>query len=137
MSGIAIGQKFGELEVIELIRTTEDEIWWRCRCFCDKVIAIEEKKLIHKKHCGCSRTTKQNLVGLKFGKLTCLEYIGHSPCGHLTWKFVCECGREKVITGNSVRYGGIIGCGVCTKRGKESVRWTGVGDLGSTYWRNI
>lgn len=133
-----IGQKFNYLTVKEQVRIN-GKPYWKCICDCGKERLVLNNRLVNSKtvSCGCSRLNRQDLIGKKIGKLTCLEFVGKTDYNHLKWRWRCECGREKIITGNCVRYGGIKGCGICTKRGQQSVRWTGVGEIGSTWWRNI
>lgn len=67
-----------------------------------------------------SKSFKQNLAGLVFGRLT---VIAHSPDegGPSKWRCICECGTEKVITGGLLTSGNTRSCG-CLNRELTRVR---------------
>lgn len=55
-----------------------------------------------------------NLVGKKFGRLEVLEKA--TPLnGHTRWRCVCDCGKECIVHGTSLKAGTTISCG-CFKR---------------------
>lgn len=59
-----------------------------------------------------------DLTGQKFGKLTVLE-LAEKPAGATStaafWKCKCECGTEKIISGNVLRQGKAKSCGCYNK----------------------
>jgi hypothetical protein len=57
-----------------------------------------------------------DLTGKQFGRLTVLG-IGQSP--QIYWKCRCECGEEKVVTGDKLRSGWTQSCG-CLQRDRQS-----------------
>lgn len=58
-------------------------------------------------------STFKDIAGLKLGKLTVLKEVGLSKRHTAMWLCLCECGREKVVEGNSLRRGNTTSCGAC------------------------
>lgn len=57
----------------------------------------------------------KDLTGQKFTKLTVIERVGVSPTHSALWRCVCECGREKIVSSDSLkRQYGTKSCG-CLK----------------------
>ena len=53
-----------------------------------------------------------NLKGKRFGKLVAVKCVGHvGKSRHLSWLCKCDCGREKVVLGNSLIRGDTKSCG--------------------------
>src|SRR5262245_34706055 len=61
------------------------------------------------------RASAQDLTGKRFGRLTVLSLAGkrRSPCGksELVWHCRCDCGTEKDVRGNTLRWGSTQSCG--------------------------
>lgn len=62
-----------------------------------------------------------DMVGKRFGMLTCVQRTGSDRDGNAAWLFVCDCGIFKVIVGYSVRKGDSTSCG-CRARALTSRR---------------
>lgn len=58
---------------------------------------------------------KKNLVGIRFGNLTVIEYAGYKTgkTGHVyhQWNCKCECGNTKIVTGTSLTSSHCQSCG--------------------------
>lgn len=77
-----------------------------------------------------------DLTGQKFGKWTVLERSSNDRNGNLRWLCRCDCGREKIVCGKSLRSGNSKGCRSCfvknilTKHGQWRTRlyrvWQGM-----------
>lgn len=52
-----------------------------------------------------------NMTGLKYNRLTAIEFVGHNKYGQALWKFKCDCGSETILPGKSVRAGNTKSCG--------------------------
>lgn len=60
-----------------------------------------------------------DLIGQKFGKLTVVEKIGSiniaavgkKPNRQIHWNCICDCGGNKQVTSNKLKFGGVISCG--------------------------
>lgn len=56
---------------------------------------------------------KMDIVGLRFGKLTVLDYAYSKNC-RTYWKCKCDCGNEKIALGKNLMNKNILSCG-CMK----------------------
>jgi hypothetical protein len=91
---------------------------WLCQCKCGKKKIVMGMGLKSGKttSCGCyhkEQTSKARLIDLtgnKYGRLTVIERVGCKN-NQPTWLCKCECGNEKVISGNSLTYGNSKSCG--------------------------
>lgn len=63
----------------------------------------------------------KNMVGLKFGRLTVLEFVGVSNHS-ARWLCECECGNTTEVNGNSLRTGNTKSCG-CVFNERNQSRW--------------
>ena len=61
--------------------------------------------------------TKHEIIGVKFGRLTPVEYLGRSH-----WRCVCDCGGETVTTYNKLITGHTKSCGCLRHEGGKEVR---------------
>src|SRR5271157_1824600 len=53
-----------------------------------------------------------DLEGQRFGRLTVIERVGISSCGHATWKCICDCGNDVIRASvNLTRKPNHKGCG--------------------------
>ena len=59
----------------------------------------------------------KNISGQKFNRLTALEYVGNTKDGNAKWLCTCDCGKQVVTTGVSLRNGNTKSCG-CIEKGK-------------------
>ena len=64
-----------------------------------------------------------DLTGQKFGRLTAIKKMEHNKWGKTMWLCKCECGKEKIFRGHSLREGLTKSCG-CLQ--KEIARVTGI-----------
>lgn len=118
------GKRFGRLVVLKYF----DEVpvykkRWLCKCDCGKEKVIRGNNLSngHIVSCGCyhseiGKKQLQDLKGKRFGKLTVVKYCGertpeNSRCKNHTWLCKCDCGKEKIILGASLRSGTTKSCG--------------------------
>jgi hypothetical protein len=76
-----------------------------------------------------SAKTKIDLTGKTFGRLKVLYDTGDRRSGHVLWKCLCVCGRESVVSGNSLRDGSTRSCGCriseSRRRNANRVGWHG------------
>lgn len=59
----------------------------------------------------------KDITGQRFGRLTVIEYAGLDTCNMALWRCKCDCGKETVTRGSSLRNGHTISCG-CYNREK-------------------
>ena len=58
----------------------------------------------------------ENLVGMKFGKLTVIGFCYMGSKGHSYWLCQCECGNYKVVRGSHLKSGNVKTCGCIAPR---------------------
>lgn len=110
------GQTFGELKVLRRIEDYVSSggnvfVQYLCLCSCGQYKTVTALKLRsgHTKSCGkCGAFEKRvDLVGRVFDKLTVIDSAGEYtyPDGShdVRWRCKCECGREVIIRGNSLK----------------------------------
>lgn len=128
-----VGQRFRRLLVIgECPAWKNGNIRWLCRCDCgvEKSISGTALQSGQTLSCGCwkrelrSKRSRKALIGKRFGRLLVIKCAGLGRIGHLVWLVRCDCGKEKIITGNALRIGTTNSCG-CLQRELVSVRQSG------------
>ena len=114
------GRRFGHLTVLHRQEGISPPKWV-CRCDCgnEKAVSAHDLKA-GVKSCGCGkfrkRTTKVDLTGRRFGRLTVLSSTQERDGkGSVYWHCRCDCGREKDITEDSLMHGNYKSCG-CLKK---------------------
>jgi hypothetical protein len=89
-----VGQKFGELEVIE--RAENDKYGnsrYLCRCSCGKEIIVDSSALKRGSKTSCGHKY-QIEIGSKYGKLTVIKEIKNG--GKYSYLCLCECGKQVI-----------------------------------------
>lgn len=61
---------------------------------------------------------REDLIGQKFGKLLVIDRADDKK-GRSAWLCRCDCGNEKIITGQHLKSGAIISCGCAPGGSKE------------------
>lgn len=61
-------------------------------------------------------------IGQKFGKLTVIKLAYQDWNGQAHWLCKCDCGKEIIVIGNSLRIGKTKSCG-CIHKEKSSERF--------------
>ncbi len=99
-------EQFGCLTVIKAIKANQ----WLCQCNCGQQNVFYTNTLINTPNVICSSKCKLRkhsgiLIGEKIGRLTTLQYIGHSK-----WICQCSCGETRTIHTESFKRGVFKGC---------------------------
>lgn len=134
------GQRFGRLTVLGYDEEyteqqnkihTQRKTYWKCKCDCGNITYAITASLNNgsKQSCGCLMTevSRENmkeiqkqyaqtrivdLTGQRFGKLVVIgKDKAKSKHGELLWKCKCDCGNEKIISGNALKRGNTKSCG--------------------------
>lgn len=63
---------------------------------------------------------KVEMIGKRFGRLVVLAEDKRNRNGVIFYKCFCDCGKEKVINGVSLRSGATKSCGCCSKYRKSN-----------------
>ena len=115
------GRRFGRLVAIEIdeSRTRQSrKVYWKCRCDCGRTKVIPAGRLVRDtKSCGCLYREAvdrrySDMTGMSFGSLRIVGRAGTSG-GKSTWRCICTCGKESIVTGSNLRQGHTLGC--CAK----------------------
>lgn len=121
-----IGQKFGKLTVIDVIDKQNGHLYCLCQCECGnhKTVRDDHLKSGNTISCGCARKDRvynriKDLTGQKFGKLTVLSYAFSDKHRVSHYLCECECGNQKIISGQNLSKGLTKSCG-CIKKSKKS-----------------
>ena len=113
-----IGTRFGMLTVQEQLPSDKSgKRRYLCLCDCGKETAVIGHNLTqgHTKSCGCIK--QQDLVGMRFGKLTVLSLSDkRAPRGARTvplWECRCDCGNITYKATDTLKNGEISMCSDC------------------------
>ena len=90
-SEILIGKRFGKLLVVDFAERPENQkygTYYLCQCDCGNIKVIKNNNLNNGTtlSCGCygkeqrRKAVFDDITGMKFGRLTVLEYAGNSHC---------------------------------------------------------
>ena len=83
---------------------------------------------------------RSELKGMKFGKLTVIDFYGVNKKNNSLWKCKCDCGNESIVFGLSLKSGHTRSCG-CLRREKASKMFKKHGGVGTRlytiYYRMI
>ena len=119
------GKKFGRLTPLSSI---EGKKIWLCACECGKQTQVPAYRLLsgHTRSCGClisisASKHPQELVGMKFGRLTVLSAAGKSADYSKNWLCQCNCGTEIIVRAQSLYHGLTKSCG-CLKKEPKACR---------------
>lgn len=119
------GEKFGRLTVLKLAEKPKDSKstskFWLCKCECgtEKVISSNVLRQGKAKSCGClnyEMKPSEDLSGKRFGYLIALKRVKkpeNLKSQGAYWLCKCDCGKEKVIMGKTLRNGEAKSCGFC------------------------
>lgn len=115
-------QKFNKLTAIK--RAGKDKAGralWLCKCDCGNKIIVSTTDLRtgRRKSCGCLKKERYDIIGNRFGQLT---VIGRESSGsHARFLCRCDCGKEIVVRGDSLRSGKTVSCG-CGKKSDLKIK---------------
>lgn len=124
------GNTYGNLKVIGRAENNKNgRAKWTCQCSCGNIIEVLGVTLRNgaTQSCGClqkKRAAEANTLletGKRYGKLTVIARSG-SVNGYATWRCKCDCGKEIVVRGVSLRSGNTLSCGLCfPSRGEQKI----------------
>lgn len=116
------GQKFNKLTVIKRVGTDKNRrALWLCKCDCGNMVTVNitDLRTGRRKSCGCLKKERYNIIGHRYGKLTVIRR--ETSGTHAEFLCRCDCGREIVVRGDSLRSGKTISCG-CSKRTDDKIK---------------
>lgn len=108
-----VGEKFGELEVIELDKekTKYGATYWKCKCSCGNIVSALASKLKSGRRKNCSGYAHDKIVGKKFGRLYVTKDYIKDNSSRRKYLCKCECGNEIYVTSNHLTSGHTTSCG--------------------------
>lgn len=128
-----IGQKFGELTVIDVdyessLADPSYKVYLKCKCSCgnEKSFRLNNLKNGHTKSCGCkkhitNKDLRSDLVGKRFGRLTVVrakEWIEYKDGERKELEYFCDCDcgtKNYLVSSNHLKNGDSRSCG-CLQR---------------------
>lgn len=121
-----IGQRFGELTVVEVSAVRKNGPLWRCRCDCGEIRIVREGKLRNSEitHCGKCHAPylhwlpTTDLVGRRYGMLTVVARAPRVDRAErqAPWLCLCDCGGTRMARGYRLHNGEITDCGCIPPR---------------------
>ena len=120
-----IGEKYGRLTVLSLAEKPQGSKstskFWLCECECGnkKIISGNVLRQGKSKSCGCLNNEMrptEDLSNKKFGHLTVVTRVPkpeHLKSKGAYWLCKCDCGKEKIVMGKTLRNGEAHSCGAC------------------------
>lgn len=80
----------------------------------------------------------KNIVGIRFGKLEIIEFVGSKQFGKTKkrlYRAKCDCGGEITAIGESFKSGKTTSCGCLRwQSGNNSKKWNGFGEISGDFW---
>ena len=132
-----IGQTFGELTILKVIRTEENSKIIRkckCRCSCGKITKPRLTAVINNRVRSCGHVRKRDyseLIGQIFGELTILKIVDSKENSKLVRRCECRCSCGKITKPRivAVMNGCIKSCGHLKKKDYTQYIGQTFGDL--------
>lgn len=128
MGRVEIGQRYGQLTVIEKAPSRNGRGYWLCQCDCGnkKEIRSDALKEGGTQSCGCLHKkilynkNKKDLLGQTFGKLTVIEETSERDPNTraIMWKCKCECGSEILVSTKNLTSHHTQSCGCLKSQGE-------------------
>lgn len=115
------GQWFGRLQVLQFVDTEKSHTRWLCQCKCGQQRIVLGTALTsgNTKSCGClqkeAASETPDMAGMRFGKLVVVA-PAKSKHNRARWICKCDCGKECVAVGKTLRKGKKRSCG-CIRTG--------------------
>lgn len=140
---VADGRTYGYWKVLGIAakKSPAGEVYWWCSCRCgtEKAVSRRELQRGKSKSCGCKRRKEQDMLGKRFGQLVVLSRAKRAgatkkQAKNAYWKCRCDCGREGIYLGPSLRNGGRTSCGCARIKDITGQRF---GKLVAVRWKDI
>ena len=62
---------------------------------------------------------KQDLTGMRFGRLVAIEPVGQAKNRSVLWRCKCDCGGERIVTQGNLHMGSVRSCGCLRKESMQ------------------
>jgi hypothetical protein len=140
-------KRIGKLKIgsiVKKFKNGRNQYLWECFCDCGNICYYTSQLLKEKRRssCGCGKIQNQNLVGLKTGMLTVVDYAGirnyDSTHSERRWKCLCSCGKYTNLSTAVLTKSKIKSCGCLHNlKGNKNKSWTGYEEISGSIWRRI
>ena len=124
-----IGKKFGRLTALEFVGIDNQMATYRFQCDCGKIVvrSLHSVASGNTNSCGCllddlRDSTKYDLIGQRFGKLTVMSYAGQNAYGGTRLECRCDCGNTIITLRNSLVQGSVKTCGCTRSIGENNIK---------------
>ena len=113
---------FGRLTAKEIVCVDKRKgVIWRCECSCGGEKEVPAAYLLNKKTqsggCITKEIQEQSMIkGQRFGLLEAIRFDHTDEKKRTYWLFQCECGNQKVLPVNSVKWSGVRSCGCLAEK---------------------
>lgn len=85
-----------------------------------------------------SNVKYKDLTTKRFGKLVVLRSDSRTKNNQLRWLCQCDCGKQKIVRGDSLRKGMTKSCGcIYALKGNQSHHWKGCGNISKYVFTRI
>ena len=111
------GERFGKLVVAGFAgygQSGKQRVsLWKCQCDCGNNCIVQGYLLKNgrRKSCGCIRSTPEQMIGKRFGKLTVIAEDTENFTTLQKAVCRCDCGREKSVATRDLKNGKVTSCG--------------------------
>lgn len=127
------GNKYGKLTVVGYSHTNKGFAFWECNCDCGgkNIVSGYSLRSGGTKSCGCNKPGFKNLKdlsGKRFGNLLVIERYGTASGRCPLWKTLCDCGKEHISRGSTLRNETSISCGCRMSFRKSEIE---------RFWENV
>ena len=108
------GQRFGRLVAVRRAdrKNPGGGVLWECRCDCGNTTVVEAYVLRCGNTTGCGRCWRiKDETGKRYGMVTVIHRANKPKGQGAMWLCRCDCGKEFVTRGSSLRKGETCSCG--------------------------
>lgn len=116
-----VGHKYGKLTVLSVTKRNNVRAWL-CQCDCGNqaVVITDSLRTGNTTTCGCGHSVDE--TGNRYGRLTVIDRAEKLSGQGACWLCRCDCGKEIITRGSSLRKGVTKSCGcVATEKLRASV----------------
>lgn len=112
-----IGDKVGNLTVIEYVGVIDSNTCWKFKCDCGNEVVKSETIVLcgHIQHCNYSCPYLHDISGQTFGLWTVIEPKKFDKPPRTRWLCKCKCGNERYVSYHDLTKGNSKSCGCVVK----------------------
>jgi len=105
-------QRFGMLTAVRMSDKRKDTyVMWECLCDCGNTVLVSFKYLLRGWTFSCGCVKKNDLSGIRFGRLTALQPAKRKKAHGAEWVCRCDCGAEVTVKAAHLKIGKTKSCG--------------------------